>query len=486
MDRKPNNNFNQDKNKIKLIDYLKENKNVILDDIIYIYIKLKNKKIIELIIYIFLFLPIIWLLINLFILFIIINYCSIIKEFLEKCLLKYFYKKKYVKPIKCVIKKSNNKNEFFIFFQTLYKDTSYYISFYYFYMYLKIIKEITSKKKNPIKIYNIILIFLRILVRLLIFFIFNYSVLILKITIDILDIIKKCFKENVDSYKTLLQIIMVDILSKYYTDWYLKVKKKRIKFLKNKIKLNMKPGGKKIKQAVEYALFQIKIKEKDADKLKDALEKLSQHTDLRYSQLETSRQENEKEIIIKEKKPHTSGIINISDDSKILIRATTSNKVQIENAKPMETHTPSKGIINPFKIEKKTDIIESKLKDIKNIYNPTLIQNIKKNPQYIDYYKLAFINSLENKTYIWDGGLHQDPKYINLIEKIEKDPILKKDVELKKCLDIISETYHNNIKDFKFKTNNQTFNAVVKTIITKNIDIDQTTLSFILKLIENE
>lgn len=98
----------------KLIDYLKKNKNIIIEDIEYVYTKIKNKNLLELIIYAFLLLPITWLFINLFILFTIINFYFVIKEFFEKWMLKYLYKKKYIKPIKCEIKKINNQNVFFI------------------------------------------------------------------------------------------------------------------------------------------------------------------------------------------------------------------------------------------------------------------------------------------------------------------------------------------------------------------------------------
>jgi len=93
---------------------------------------------------------------------------------------------------------------------------------------------------------------------------------------------------------------------------------------------------------------------------------------------------------------------------------------------------------------------------------------------------------LENETYIWDNGLHKDQKYINFINKIKNDPLLTKNYELKKTLDTVNEIYYNNIKNYKFKTNNQIFNAVIKTVITQGKFINLATLFILIKLMEEE
>lgn len=133
--------------------------------------------------------------------------------------------------MKCEINKSNFKNDKILFIIIMYKNIPNYIAFSYLYNMIKLIKN-TNKENKKLEI--IIIIFLRLLLRWLFFIIFSYSIFITKQALTIFDIINKCRKQNFDSYKTFIQIILFDISLHYYSYTHSLVNKK-------KIKLNMKP-----------------------------------------------------------------------------------------------------------------------------------------------------------------------------------------------------------------------------------------------------
>ena len=199
---------------------------------------------------------------------------------------------------------------------------------------------------------------------------------------------------------------------------YKLVKKKKIKFLKNKVKFNPidkipkypGPTKKVIRRKVQDI---IKMSDETNKQLQDSLNNLvdGKNSSIKYTQLKSYTDLNDFSFNKTEKYPHTSLLLNINEKINLLLRCTTKKEVEIfkytvdinnnlkETRNFMKTHTPYKGLINSNKVEYKTNIIQCNSKDINFFNNKNILNNYYNDPSYKDVFKIAFLNSISNSVY---------------------------------------------------------------------------------------
>ncbi len=185
----------------RLLIFFKSNRDLIFCDLNYLKNNFKRLNFLEILFIILFVLPIVFVLVLIYILFFILFYIYYVLIFFRRCYLKY-YVKKNVKPLRYICRTTKIKNSVFLFMKTMFVNVPKQFAFYYFYIFLKIIKQ--KQKKTPNGIYstiNIIFILLiKFIIRLLIVFIFSYSFFIIKTSLYLVLTIKKCLKENHTSH----------------------------------------------------------------------------------------------------------------------------------------------------------------------------------------------------------------------------------------------------------------------------------------------
>lgn len=472
-------------NIINIYLYILDNKHVILNDIEIICLNLKELNLIEIFLFFIVFLPINFFFISIYLFITIFFFIILFFNFIFKYIIKYIFKKKQVKHIERTSKKNRKttfSNYIVLFILIIFLKIPQNYSFYYFYNYLKLFK--IDKKKIIRK--ELILVFIRLLVRLLFMFLFSYSIFVLKISSEIFKIIKEAKTEKYDCFKTFIQVIFFRISEVYYSYSYKIIKGKKIKFLKNGLKLNKKPEEKLVKKALEYSKEIFNINSSEERIFKNAFDTITKKTYIKYCKFESIKIINKKEIIIQEEKPHVTFFINTGQKEIEALRESKSKNILLGDKSFMQTHTKAKGTINEDLVVYKTNFISIDKEDIRNIFNEKLQKNLFLNPEIMNIYKLAVINSLEQNCYKWkNGSINLNNEYTNFLNKIDNDKNLNKDLKLKEGLNNISKIYKNNIKEEKNVLNDKLFNSALKIILSDTNNIDYNTANFVIKTIED-
>lgn len=481
-----------------MFNFFKENKNILFNDIIFINDSFKKFKIKDYFLLTSL-LPIIWFFTWFYLMSFLFNFFFYLIFFLWIYFNKYFLKKKTFKKLYYKLNPSKNKNEFFVFLKIIFINIPKQYGFFYLYIFLKSIKNYKNKNHVNFKIsVNLAIIMLiKFFIRFIFMLVFSYSLFIIKIAVFSIKCFNECINENHKSLYSLFYYFMFDFSSHYLSKSYILVKKKRIKFFKKQIIFN--PPKFDITETLKMVKHKIKIEPDTILGLAESLDTIENNSKIRYVRLKSEfdlekkdselyAEYNNKKFLF-EKKPHTTSMFAVNEDTMWMNRGTTKSVVKVKdiylNSEEMKTHTPWRGTINMNKTEFKTNVIESKNKDIEIEPHTILIRNVHNNPEFKEVFKQSFVNSLGNPLYFWDKGeLYKDPNYINLVDKILNDPILNTNNGITNALNIIAQVYKDHLEELKFTVNDQIFNSIIKILIGNRELIDQTTLSILLKFID--
>lgn len=486
--------------------------NMLFNDIIFLFNKLKQKNLLEIFLLIMI-LPIMWIFIFLYIIIYVFFYMYYIFFYLQKYYKKYILNKN-VKHLKYRLIKTQIQNTFGIFLRIMLYDIpkqySYNNMYNTFFLFKTVKNELNIKnenktKKNKIsklskykKIFNlfnfkiIFIFFIKMLIRWLIIILFMYSFFTIKTSIIFTDSIKKTSQLKIKNKLAFIQCVLFDFAEKYQ-QIYSDVKKKKIKFLKKEIKFNpvknIKEGSDKIIKIIKDKItVEINLSKEKLDDLIHAIDNLKNKTNVTYSIFENV------ETNIKDKSPHITAIIPLEENKSLTIRGTTKKLVRViefdDNGdkiiKEMRTHSVYQGSIDPTKQEYKTNIIEIENNDINILQNYKLLKNLQQRPQIKDVFFNGLINSLSEPTYVWEyGNLIKDPKYKNFIEKIENDKNLSNDPIIKESLEIIKNIYRDNLEIIKYEKGDKIFDTVIRILIlNKNNHWDNEYIGTIISLLE--
>lgn len=305
-------------------------------------------------------------------------------------------------------------------------------AFIFLYIFIKNIK----KKKN-ISLKNLIVILINFILRLFFMLIFNYSIKIIKISSIFFDIFFKNLKRNNKfPSKSFFEGLFIDFIM-VYNDYFNKfVKISKIIITSDGIFLNPKNY---VDLMLDLLNSKFKLSKQDLLKMAECLQVIKDNSFVRYT---TLREEVDKKypgvfkidkngkFYIGEEIPHTSLIIGYKENNSILYRETKQlsipvKKIVFEDGVEKEidyrinTGFKNYGSINKNLTTYKTPTIESENKNIHELNNIKLLNNIRNGLVNKDDFLNQFIGSIFKPVYIFEkGNLYKDQKYLNFYEKI--------------------------------------------------------------------